>query len=92
MIRDSARTIGTQLVPFGPYGKRVAWDPEPSLRTQVGDKVVGNCVTLPGGGRYKVSLQLQASPCGTTISLMSGYWEVGDRASSIRVTGYDLVA
>jgi hypothetical protein len=24
-----------------------------------------------------VSLQLQASPCGTTISLMSGYWEVG---------------
>ena len=50
--------------------------PEPSKRTQVGDRVTGSCVTLPGGGSYKVRLQLQASPCGTAISLMSGSWEV----------------
>jgi hypothetical protein len=109
---------GTKLVPMGPYGKAVAWDPDPSKRThvrantpspfpvhcvfqlsadlcraclgktlpsqaiirqkpadstrrfvflhvQVGDKVTGNCVTLPGGGSYKVTLQLQASPPST---------------------------
>ena len=39
-------------------------------------QVVGNFVTLPGGGSFKVSLKLQASPCGTAVTLMGGYWQV----------------
>ena len=30
---------GVQLVPLGPYGKELRWDPTPDLRTKVGDKV-----------------------------------------------------
>ena len=30
---------GAQLVPLGPYGKELRWDPTPDLRTKVGDKV-----------------------------------------------------
>ena len=42
-------------------------------------------MTLPGGGSFKVSLKLQASPCGTTVTLMGGYWQVRALGLPLRV-------
>ena len=42
-------------------------------------------MTLPGGGSFKVSLKLQASPCGTAVTLMGGYWQVRALGLPLRV-------
>ena len=81
---------GKQLVPAGPYGKQVHWDPVPKDRTKPGDKVTGSCLNIPGGASYKVSLLLQATPCGTSVTLMGGAWQVTgvvDREGAEDVTG-----
>eukprot|EP01051_Picozoa_sp_SAG22_P010777 SAG22_NODE_990_length_6131_cov_3.233588_3_plen_406_part_00 len=81
---------GKQLVPLGPYGKEIHWDPEPQDMTKTGDKVVGNCLTVPGGSAFKVTLQLQAQPCGVSVTLMGGHWQVTnvvDREGAVDATG-----
>jgi hypothetical protein len=67
---------GKALVSKGPWGKIRRWAPGPGQVIAVGDKLPGSSATLPGGRSFRVSLQLQASPCGTTVSLMGGYFEV----------------
>jgi hypothetical protein len=44
--------------------------------------LVGSSTTLPGGRAFKVTLELQASPCGTRVALMGGGWSV----TSVRET------
>jgi len=61
---------GAQLVPTEP-----TFAPK-DHRTQVGDKMVGVSTTLPGGQAFKVTLSLQASPCGANITLLGGAWTV----------------
>jgi hypothetical protein len=81
---------GKQLVPLGPFGKAVHWDPEPKDMTRVGDKVVGSCLTIPGGSVFKVTLLLQAQPCGTAVTLMGGHWQITnvvDREGALDATG-----
>jgi hypothetical protein len=58
----------------GPYGTNTHWAPK--TPTKVGDRIPGTSITLPGGKAYNVSLFLQASPCGTSVTLMGGTWRV----------------
>ena len=60
---------GTQLVP-------TAQTFAPTRLAKVGDQIVGSSVTLPGGSAFRVTLMVQASPCGTNVSLMAGAWVV----------------
>ena len=58
--------------------------------TRVGDKVVGSCLTIPGGSAFKVTLLLQAQPCGTAVTLMGGHWQITnvvDREGALDATG-----
>ena len=45
-------------------------------QAQPGQRIVGGSVTLPAGKSFHVSLQVQASPCGTIVELMHGDWIV----------------
>ena len=45
-------------------------------QAEPGQRVVGASATLPAGKAFHVSLQVQASPCGTTVELMDGDWIV----------------
>eukprot|EP01052_Picozoa_sp_SAG31_P036749 SAG31_NODE_4632_length_3084_cov_2.286767_2_plen_513_part_00 len=65
---------GKQLVANGPWHTNMHW--KPSAPVQAGDRVVGTSMVLPGGRNFRVSLLVQASPCGTKIELMSGSWRV----------------
>jgi hypothetical protein len=63
---------GIHLVPVA---RKFAPDPQRGL-AKVGDVLVGSSTTLPGGQAFKVTLELQASPCGTQVALMGGGWSV----------------
>jgi len=65
---------GKQLVPPSTSGWcGAAWGCKVA---QPGQRVVGASTTLPAGKSFHVSLQVQASPCGTTVELMRGDWVV----------------
>ena len=49
---------------------------KPSTPAKPGDRVVGTSVVLPGSSSWNVSVLVQASPCGTSIALVSGGWRV----------------
>ena len=36
----------------------------------------GACATLPGGRSFRVSVEVAASPCGASVTLMGGHWVV----------------
>lgn len=63
---------GTHLVPVP---RKFAPDPKLGM-AKVGDVIVGASTTLPGGQAFKVTVDLQASPCGTQVALMGGGWSV----------------
>ena len=65
---------GKQLVPDGPWATNMHW--KPSTPVKPGDRVVGTSVVLPGSSSWNVSVLVQASPCGTSIALVSGGWRV----------------
>ena len=84
---------GKQLVPDGPWGTNMHWKPSTPVRP--GDRVVGTSVVLPGDSSWKVSILVQASPCGTSIALVSGAWRVTestDRDMEVRCPFYDATA
>jgi hypothetical protein len=59
---------GTHLVPVP---RKFAPDPKLGM-AKVGDVIVGASTTLPGGQAFKVTVDLQASPCGTQVALRGG--------------------
>ena len=57
----------------------------------VGTHVFGRSVTLLAGHTYDVSLSVQASPAGTTVELLDGYWTV-QNGSTVREAEPDIRA
>lgn len=57
----------------------------------VGTHVFGRSVTLLAGHTYDVSLSVQASPAGTTVELLDGYWTV-QNGSTVREAEPDIKA
>ena len=63
---------------IGLAGMQLVPPPASQNNFAVGDLLVGNSAVLPGGRTFQVSLAVQASPPGTTVTLMTGGWEITD--------------
>jgi hypothetical protein len=82
-LRVNVPTAEGALLPFrgqrlfpnyvGPWGLEPGWAGKTATP---GDKSGGGSMALPGGRAFRVELLLQASPCGTAVTLMGGGWRI----------------